>query len=413
MLTAVLTVVDCDGSPAAARAVGRALEAVLRGPAAAVLPLPAGPAAVRARLASGLRATEPAGPEVALVVATSGSTGQPKGVELSAEALLASATATQARLGGPGRWLLALPAEHIAGVQVLVRSLLAGHEPAVLDLRPGFTARAFAALAADMPADHRRYTALVPTQLGRLLDAAERADRAGLAELRGFDAVLVGGAACPPALLSRARAAGVRVFTTYGLSETSGGCVYDGQPLDGVRVRLADRGRVELAGPVLALGYRLGTAAQSRSATAAAFHGGWFSTEDAGSIGPDGRLRVSGRLDDLIVTGGRKVAPALVEQALAAVPGVGEVCVVGLPDDEWGQLVAAAVVARDPASPPDPAALRGAARALAGSAAGPRLIRLVPALPLRGPGKVDRAEVRRLLTVRDWHSAGNHPPVTR
>ncbi|HEY8718122.1 AMP-binding protein, partial [Pengzhenrongella sp.] len=187
--------------------------------------------------------------DVALVVATSGSTGEPRAVMLSAAALRASAAATDARLGGPAQWMLALPPDHIAGLQVLVRSILAGTDP--IAAAPGpFRPDAFAADAARLTGP-RQYVSLVPTQLHRLLDDAG----AGLAALTRFDAVLLGGAATSPALLARARTAGLAVRTTYGMSETCGGCVYDGVPLDGVRVRLEDDGRVLLAGPMLATGY--------------------------------------------------------------------------------------------------------------------------------------------------------------
>lgn len=392
-------VIDCDGSPEAAGRVLAALAAAMDTAtdtaidtgADAVLPVAAGPPAARRAVLAALRPGEPADPATALVIATSGSTGRPKGVELSTAALVASARATHGRLGGAGGWLLALPVQHIAGAQVLVRSLLAGEPPAVLDLRDGFHPAAFADAAGTVPAANRRYTALVPTQLGRLLDAGGAAADA----LRGFDAVLVGGAACPPALVDRATAAGVAVVTTYGMTETAGGCVYDGRPLDGVRVRIAAGGRVELAGPMLASGYRLDS-----TASAAAFAGGWFRTGDSGRLTDDGRLEVLGRLDDLIVTGGHKVPPALVERALAATPGVAEACVVGLPDAEWGELVAAAVVPSARTDPPDAARLRAAARELAGPSAAPKLIRFVDALPRTGPGKIDRAAVRDLLTGR-------------
>lgn len=395
-----LTVIDCDGSPAAAHAVYAALARVLTeatpgattlGRVPAALPVAAGASVTKARMLAALRPDRPADGRTALVIATSGSTGQAKGVELPAAALLASATATHGRLGGPGGWLLALPVQHIAGAQVLVRSLLTGHRPAVLDLRGGFDVDTFAAAARSVPPvppAGRRYTALVPTQLVRLLNAGG----AGLDALRGFDAVLVGGAACPPALAGRARAGGIAVVTTYGMTETAGGCVYDGRPLDGVQVRTRAGGQIELAGPTLALGYRL-----SPSATAAAFHDGWFRTGDTGTLSAGGTLDVLGRLDDVIITGGRKVAPILVEHALATVHGVAEACAVGLPDPEWGELVAAAVVACDPADPPPAVALRTAARALAGPHAVPKLIRVVPALPRSGSGKIDRTAVRHLL----------------
>jgi O-succinylbenzoic acid--CoA ligase len=344
------------------------LRAALDGTGPAVLPVPFGQVVEPVALEGWERGA-------ALVITTSGSTGAPKSVLLSAAALRASADATHARLGGPGRWLLALPATHIAGVQVLVRSLVAGTSPAVLDLEPGFRAAAFTEAARPLlatPGPH--YTALVPTQLARLL-----AD--DVSALREFDAVLLGGAATPRPLLEAALAAGVRVVTTYGMSETAGGCVYDGVPLDGVRVRLASD-RIELAGPTLALGYR-----------GAPFADGWFRTGDLGRFRPDGTLEVLGRADDVIVTGGEKVPPVLVERALAAVPGVREVCVVGVPDAEWGQVVAAAVVALDP--PPAESALREAVRSAVGRTAVPKRVLFLPSLPTRGPGKVDRAAVAR------------------
>lgn len=354
-----------------------ALEAALDG-GPAVLPLSAtDPMAEELRAA--MAPEEPALPGTAVVVATSGSTGVPKGVELSATALKASADATHARLGGPGQWLLTLPAHHIAGVQVIVRSLLAGTRP---ELRG---TRAFADAVAAMTGP-RRYTSLVPTQLLRLLD-----DPVGLDALRTFDAVLLGGAATPAGLLARARGAGVRIHTTYGMSETAGGCVYDGKPLDGVRVRLV-AGVIELAGPVLASGYR-----RDPAGTAAAFVDGWFRTTDLGVLADDGSLEVLGRADFMINTGGVKVAPAAVEAVLAAQPGVAEVCVVDLPDDEWGQLVAAAVVPVDPAHPPEVADLRAAVRARLGGPATPKVLRFTDALPLQGPGKVNRIGVKNIL----------------
>ncbi|HEY2204980.1 MAG TPA: o-succinylbenzoate--CoA ligase [Pseudonocardia sp.] len=390
--------VRCDGAPDEVSALVDALaEALDGGPA--VLPWAAadGPAPV-------VRAAAPAG--AALVVSTSGSTGEAKRVVLTAAALRASATATHTRLGGPGRWLLPLPAHHVAGVQVIVRGLLAGHRPAVLDNRAGFRPERFASAVGALLAESgggRHYTSLVPTQLHRVL--AEPAS-GGLDALRRFDAVLVGGAATPPRLLARAREAGVAVVTTYGMSETAGGCVYDGVPLDGVTVRLAEPdGRIRLGGPTLALGYL-----DAPGPTAEAFRDGWFATSDLGAWSPDGRLRVLGRADDVITTGGKKVHPAAVERVLAAQPGVRAACVVGLDDPEWGQRVAAAVVLDVPPGPDrsnpapggtDERVLREAVRAALGTPATPRTIRTLPELPLRGVGKPDRAEVARLLRAAD------------
>ncbi|GLZ38179.1 AMP-binding protein [Actinokineospora sp. NBRC 105648] len=356
----------------------------------------------------------PLEPGTALVVRTSGSTGEAKGVLLSATALRASAEATHRYLGGPGTWLLAMPAQHIAGVQVIVRSIVAGTPLSVLPAG-GFQARRFVEAAVDvLGSDGPRYTALVPTQLTRLLDAGGDA----LAALRSFDAVLVGGAATAPHTLARARDAGVRVVTTYGMSETAGGCVYDGVPLDGVQVRITGvdahpgdgspperatlapggdpvpYGVIELGGPTLAHGYRL-----APEATRAAFVDGWFRTSDLGTL-VNGKLEVLGRVDDMINTGGVKIAPAAVERVLAGQPGVAEACVVGVPDPEWGQRVAAAIVSTTDSadSAVDQSRLAAAVRVELGAAAVPRLLRFVDALPLRGPGKVDRAAVVGLLS---------------
>ncbi|MFL6140771.1 MAG: o-succinylbenzoate--CoA ligase [Labedaea sp.] len=383
--------VRLDGSPVAVTALIGALRAALDGSGPAVLPLAVGDERLRLAAAPGF----PVEPGTALVVATSGSTGTAKGVELSSAALRASANATHERLGGPGGWLLALPAQHIAGVQVLVRSIMAGRDPVLLGTATGFRAKGFTEAAADLlGTEGPHYTALVPTQLGRLLDGD------GLRALRAFDAVLVGGAATTPTLLRRALDAGVRAVTTYGMTETAGGCVYDGVPLAGVGMRIGDTGVIELSGPTLATGYRPAASSGVSTASAAAFARGWFRTGDLGRIRPDGTLEVLGRPDDVINTGGMKVAAAEVERVLTAQPGVAEACVVALPDPEWGQRVAAAVRPTHNGSP-DADALRAAVRAELGAPAVPAVLRVVDALPLRGPGKVDRAAVAATLGRAD------------
>jgi O-succinylbenzoic acid--CoA ligase len=331
--------------------------------------LPAGPPAVVAAARVALRPDEPLEPGADLVVVTSGSTGSGRAVLLSAAALRASATATHERLGGPGSWLLALPVSAIAGLQVLCRGILAG-TPATVPA-PGET---LADAVARMPAG-RRYTALVPTQLRRYLDAEPAA-------LRAFDAVLVGGAATDAALLARARADDVAVVTTYGMTETAGGCVYDGRPLDEVTVRVTGNG-IEVAGPTLALGYRLDPAA-----TAASFVDGWFRTRDAGSL-DGGRLTVHGRLDDVVISGGVNVAPAAVEAALREHPDVADAVVFGRPDPEWGQRIVAAVVPA-PGSAPSLETLRPWVAERLGGPAAPRSVRIVAAFPLLHTGKPDR-----------------------
>ena len=334
--------------------------------------LPAGPPAVVAAARAAFRAEEPLEPGADLVVGTSGSTGNGRAVLLSAAALRASAAATHERLGGPGSWLLALPVSAIAGLQVLCRSSLAGI-PATIPA-PG---EALAGAVTRMP-EGRRYTALVPTQLRRFLDTEPAA-------LASFDAVLVGGAATDAALLASARAHDVSVVTTYGMTETAGGCVYDGRPLDGVAVRVTEG--IEVSGPTLALGYRL-----DPEATGAAFADGWFRTRDAGSLDDDGRLTVHGRLDDVVISGGVNVAPTAVEAALREHPDVIDAVVVGRPDGEWGQQVVAAVVP-SPGRTPLLDVLRPWVADRLGAAAAPRALLLLEALPLLHTGKPDRRAV--------------------
>lgn len=376
-----MRVVEVDGGVRSVRELSRALAEVLDGGPPV---LPVGPDA-RATVAA-MRPADPVPESTAVLIATSGSTGHPKGVLLPATALTASALATHRHLGGPGRWLLATPAQYVGGLQVLVRSLLSGREPGVVDLSAGFRPDGFAAAAGSVLADRGpHYTALVPTQLVRLLDAGGPP----LEAARGFDRIVVGGAALTPEVRAQARSAGVRVVGAYGMSETSGGCVYDGRPLDGVRVRIGPTQRVEISGDVLALGYRDPASWQ--------LHDGWFRTDDLGRISDDGTLEVLGRADDVINSGGVKVPAPAVERALRGHPGVRACSVVGVSHPEWGEVVAALVVASDPANPPSTADLQAVARAGAGRAAAPKLVRFAGELPLRGPGKVDRTAVRRML----------------
>ncbi|MEO6880487.1 MAG: o-succinylbenzoate--CoA ligase [Mycobacteriaceae bacterium] len=357
-----------------------ALDTALAGRGPAWLPVPADDAAETRRRADALGVGQPVDETTALVVATSGSTGTSKGALLGAAALRASASATHARLGGPGTWLLALPAHHVAGLAVLTRSVLAGTTPSVLD--PGADADALAAALTALTGT-RRYTSLVPTQLTRAL--AHPGATAALAEL---DAVLIGGAATPPPLLAQSMDAGIPVVRTYGMSETCGGCVYDGVALDGVRVQVQD-GRVLLGGATLASGYR------GQPDHPAFSPPGWFRTDDAGELNGE-VLRVTGRLDDAITTGGLTVMPAVVEAALGTHPGVQEVTVLGVPDDTWGERVVAFVVPTG--DEPTLEQLREHVSASLDRSAAPREVHLLDALPLRGPGKVDRRALRAMIT---------------
>jgi o-succinylbenzoate---CoA ligase len=244
---------------------------MLAGADHALLPVPEMDSRETSLLSTSLRVGESIDDDVALVVSTSGTTGSVKGAMLTARALIASATATHARLGGTGSWLLALPAHHIAGMQVLIRATLAGTTPVVLDVGAGFDPSALPN-AVRVMGGGRRYVSLVAAQLAKALR-----DPAATAALAELDAVLLGGGPLPAAVAGGAAAAGVSVVRTYGSSETAGGCVYDGRPLDGVRMRIDD-GRVVLGGPTLAKGYRN---PQSPDPFA---EPGWFRTDDAGSI---------------------------------------------------------------------------------------------------------------------------------
>jgi O-succinylbenzoic acid--CoA ligase len=382
---------------------GRLLDAVgaaLDGTGPAILPLD--PALPRARLdelieafapttigtASGPQRLRPAAPagqaapgveeQVAVVLATSGSTGQPKAAELTAPAMLAAARASLSRLGAAAgeRWLCCLPTHHVSGLGVLVRSLVAGSSPVVAE-------RLDRAALADAAAAGARYVSLVPTQLRRLLDAR--------APVAAFRAILLGGAAIPPGMLDEAAATGATVVTTYGMTETCGGCVYNGVPLTDVRVAQGPDGRIRISGPVLFSRYRL-----APELTAAALDDGWFVTADLGGPGPDGKLILRGRADDVINSGGEKVIADEVEQALRACPGVRDAVVVGVPDSDWGERVTAMVIAAEPADPPTLAGLRQCVRDQLPRHAAPQGLVIVTEIPMLASGKPDRQEVRRI-----------------
>ncbi|KQO62347.1 AMP-binding protein [Curtobacterium sp. Leaf261] len=357
------------GDPAA---VLRGLEAALTG-GDALLPVAAdGPS---------LPTPAPADVErrVALVVETSGSTGTGKRVALSSEALLAGAAAADGALGGPGGWVLALPTHYIAGLNVLTRSIAAGTTPVMLPVGH-FDARAFAVAAEGLVAD-RRYTSLVPAQLSRVLEDARAA-----AALTTFDAVLVGGQATPIALLDRARRAGVRVVTTYGASETSGGCVYDGVPFGSVRTRLVD-GELQLSGPMLAEGYLADPERTGATFVEDAGHR-WYRTNDAASIDGDGRVRVLGRLDDVIISGGEKVPLGAVERVVRELPGQDGAVVTRRSDAEWGEVP---VVVTSVAVPLE--LVRATVGAVLGRAARPVDVVVLAAVPMLASGKPDRRAV--------------------
>ena len=308
-----------------------------------------------------------------LLIETSGSTGKPKGVVIPRRALMASVDASARRLGGSGRWLLALPSSYVAGVQVIVRSLVAGHAPHVVDgLDVG---RAVAADHSDAPT----FVSLVPTQLHRIMANPEQ-----VAALARCHTVLVGGAGLDGHLRVRAQEQGVRVVATYGSSETSGGCVYDGLPLDGVGVTLGAEGRVRIAGPTLFSHYD-----NDPELTAECVVDGWFLTSDAGRFDDDGRLQIVGRVDDVVISGGVKIPLATVAERLRQHLQVEQAEVFGMPDVEWGQRLVAVIVGTA-----SDAELRDWISMMHPRSWAPRDFLRAASLPLLPNGKVDRQAIQ-------------------
>lgn len=328
----------------------------------AVLPLdPRLPGPARRRVLAAARPDEPVEDGDALVVATSGTTGHPKAVVLTHDAVAASVQASSRRLGvdpDADRWLACLPLSHVGGLMVVARALLTGTPLTVQD---GFDAAA----VTDAARAGATLVSLVPTAMGRIDPSL-------------FRTVVLGGSVMPDSLPPN-------VVTTYGLTETGSGVVYDGVPLDGVEVRVVDS-EVQLRCPMLLRAYRDGTDPRTPD--------GWLPTGDAGEWDADaGRLRIAGRTGDLIITGGENVWPAAVERVLDLVPTVREAAVVGQPDEVWGERVVALVVPAVRAEPPSLDDLRAAVRRELPAYAAPRELRLVDALPRTTSGKVARARL--------------------
>ena len=390
-----------------------------------LVPIAAGadPAEAKRQLKARLKGPLPSRTD--LIMQTSGSqTGTGHLVALSAAALVSSARSTIAALGGPGRWVVALPVNHIAGLQVLTRSLISGTKPVIVDTTKGFKPQHLVRAVERATKDPKipAYISLVPTQVSKILDEGGEPVEA-LAKVR---AILVGGAAFTPFLADRAKAAGWHVVETYGMTETCGGCVYDGVPLVGTQVSTVGD-TVWISGTTLMEDYLEKPAAGEESPWIQMGPRRWFKTSDTGRMeGP--RLIIQGRTDDVINTGGVKVHASAVEEASRAVAGVGDICVVGLPDARWGELVTALVVPGQdidvdllapmmgsPASlgirgvdgtvsEPDSLAarIRTAVTAELGAAHAPRVIVIVQHLPLLGPGKIDRSEAAAIAQRELW-----------
>lgn len=315
---------------------------------------------------------------VALVMPTSGTTGKPKGVLLTHDALAASARAVRQRVGydEDERWLCCLPLTHVAGISILVRSRLAGSTPVIHnDFDP-------TTVAAET---QTTLISLVPTTLRRLLDAG--------VDLSRYRAVLIGGGPVPAQLLDQAREAGTNVIESYGMTETSGGCVFDGVALDGVSISVGSQGRILLNGSVLFDGYHLDPELDRRVLV-----DGWFHTSDCGEL-RGGRLVVTGRLDDIIITGGENVSASEIEMILLQHPAIIDAIVVALPDDEWGQIPGALIVVRG--DPPTLEEIRAFVAGRAQRHKAPRKMVAVEEIRKTTTGKLDREEALSLLRRSD------------
>jgi o-succinylbenzoate---CoA ligase len=325
--------------------------------------------------ATGARRVDGASVEsgIVLVVHSSGTGGAPAFAQFDREAIEAAVSSSSNALGAKGedRWLCCLPLAHVGGLLVLLRALVLGSAVAVHER---FDPRAVVSEPGVA------FTSVVPTMLARLVE--------GGSDLSAFRSILVGGAHLPAELRSRAEGAGGRVVETYGMTESCGGVVYDGVPLQGTEVRIGPGGEIQLRGPTLMRGYRLEAAAPFTPE-------GWLRTADAGEIDPNGRLHVAGRTDEVVITGGEKVWPQAVEAALQEHPAVREVAAAGVPDPEWGERVTVWVVPADAGDPPTLEDLRAYAAERLPTYAAPRELVLVERLPRTASGKVRRADLPR------------------
>ena len=345
---------------------------------------------------------------VDLVIPTSGSSaGSPRLGGISTDALVASAKATEAALSGPGRWILALPTHHIAGAMVLVRSAVAGTDPQIVDCTDGFDPRDLLPAVEGATRDGAAgYLAVVPTQLSACLDAGDEV----VAALRGLSAILVGGAATNHLLLERAKGMGLPVVTSYGMTETCGGCVYDGVPLPGTTVRAIDQGihmRLAIAGDTLMTRYLTGDQPFFEECGHR-----WLITADIGIILASGLVEVRGRADDVIVSGGLSIAPAPIRRCIRQLDEASDAWIMPTDDTKWGQVVTALIVPRE--APIDATAMaslgqriRDHVASTLGRMQAPRRVVAVDSLPYLGFDKIDRAAAAQAAaeasgTEREW-----------
>jgi len=414
-LTAVTVPPGMGGVLKLASVIGRALD----GTGPAIAPMAAGPEFIVTQTREALRPDNPAYPlesnDIAIVIATSGSTGTPRGVLLSKQALAASATAFGNRFGTNNRWVVSVPAHRIAGIMVLVRSWF-HNSPFEIDPSVGgartFQAAAFAATTMravrESNSDGRSLmVSLVPTQIARLLESGS----VGIEALQSYDLVLSGAAATPQPMLNKLRELGIKVSVSYGMTETCGGCVFDGRPLDDVNISLSTKddiepGRVTISGNVAASGYRL-----RPDLDAVSFISGQIQTHDVGKLDSSGLLHILGRLDDVVTVGGVNVALSAVESLIRHHPAIEDVAVIDLQDELWGSIPIAYVVTRNQISDTSNlvAEIQSTIRDQVGRAAVPRTVQFVASLPMLDSGKIDRISLRMQAANEASQKVFPHP----
>lgn len=403
-----LTAVTIPAGPSGFAAIKPQLFRALAGDGLAVAPIPLTPEVDATAIRAIIRADDPDFPldasDIALVCSTSGSTGTPRGTLLSRSALQASATSFGKRFGTDGRWVLAMPLHRIAGLMVLVRSYFHNSD-VVLDPSIGgatpfspatFWATTQSAIRSSKADGRPLLVSLVPTQIARLIDSGS----VGIEALQSYDLVLSGAAATPQPLLEKLRELGINVSVSYGMSETCGGCVFDGMPLDGVQISIASAdeiqpGRISISGPVIASGYRL-----RPDLTAVSFIENRFITNDVGALDSAGLIHVLGRLDDIVIVGGVKVALSAVEAAIRHHQDISEVAVIDIADSDWGSIPLAYIKLRNNAQLDEnqkqklKLEIQEIVATRIGRAATPRSITFVAELPMLDSGKVDRMTLR-------------------
>jgi O-succinylbenzoic acid--CoA ligase len=391
----------------------------LDGTGPAIAPMAAGSESFITKTLEALRPDDSRYPlescDIAIVSATSGSTGTPKGVMLSQQALAASASAFGNRFGTNNRWVVSMPVHRIAGIMVLVRSWL-HNSPFEIDPSVGgartFEAAAFAATTMRAVRESNKdgralMVSLVPTQIARLLESGS----VGIEALQSYDLVLSGAATTPQPMLNKLRELGIKVSVSYGMTETCGGCVFDGRPLDGVNISLGTKddvepGRVTISGPVAASGYRL-----RPDLDAVSFISGQIQTHDVGKLDSSGLLHILGRLDDVVTVGGVNVALSAVESLIRHHPAIEDVAVIDLQDELWGSIPIAYAVTRTYVSDTSNliSEIQSTIRDQIGRAAVPRTLQFVSALPMLDSGKIDRISLRMQAATEMSQKLFPHP----